>query len=232
MSGRTPGKIGGFSGEQRVSRFGPFTLDPATRQLTRDGTAVHLTPKAFDLLTLLIGEAPRVLAKADVHERLWPGTFVSDATLTGLVKELRRALDDRDPAAPIVRTAHGVGYAFAASIDRGPAAAPAAAQIWHWIDVNGRRIRLLEGENVIGRDPASRVWLDVASVSRRHARIVIGEGGALLEDLGSKNRTTVGEAVLDGQADLHDGDAISIGPFRLVYRTSRSGMPTETQVDA
>ena len=228
MSGRMPGKIGGFSG---ALRFGPFTLDPATRQLLRDGTSVHLTPKAFDLLILLVGEAPRVLAKADVHERLWPGTFVSDATLTGLVKELRRALDDRDPAAPIVRTAHGVGYAFAAPIDRGSAPA-ASSLVWHWIDVNGRRIRLLDGENVIGRDPASRVWLDVASVSRRHARIVLDGDRAVLEDLGSKNRTTVGEAVLDGQADLHDGDAISIGPFRLVYRRSASGMPTETQVDA
>jgi DNA-binding winged helix-turn-helix (wHTH) protein len=230
MSGRMPGKIGGFSGEPAVSRFGPFTLDPSTRQLLRDGAAVHLTPKAFELLILLIGEAPRVLAKADVHERLWPRTFVSDATLTGLVKELRRALDDRDPSAPIVRTAHGVGYAFAAPLDRGPA--PAASQVWHWIDVNGRRIRLLDGENVIGRDPASRVWLDVASVSRRHARIVVGDDAVVLEDLGSKNRTTVAEAVVDGQADLHDGDAICIGPFRLVYRTSRSGMPTETQVDA
>lgn len=228
MSGRPPGKIGGFSGEPAV-RFGPFTLDPGTRQLRRDGTEVHLTPKAFDLLTLLIGDAPRVMPKADVHERLWPGTFVSDATLTGLVKELRRALDDRDPAAPIVRTAHGVGYAFAASIDRAPAAA--AAQVWHWIDVNGRRIRLLEGENVIGRDPASRIWLDFASVSRRHARILVGDGTAVLEDLGSKNRTTLGETVLSGQADLRDGDLIAIGPIRLVYHASSSGLPTETQVE-
>jgi DNA-binding winged helix-turn-helix (wHTH) protein len=229
MSGRMPGKPGGFSREP-VARFGPFTLDPATRQLLRDGAAVHLTPKAFDLLILLVGEAPRVLAKADVHERLWPGTFVSDATLTGLVKELRRALDDRDPAAPIVRTSHGVGYAFAASIDRGSAAAPATPQIWHWIDVNGRRIRLLEGENVIGRDPAARVWLDVASVSRRHARIVVDDGAALLEDLGSKNRTTLGStAVVDG-VRLSDGDEIHVGPIRLLYRRSRSGMSTETQV--
>jgi DNA-binding winged helix-turn-helix (wHTH) protein len=230
MSGRMPGKIGGFSGERPVARFGPFALDPATRHLLRDGRAVHLTPKAFDLLTLLVAEAPRVVPKAAVHERLWPGTFVSDATLTGLVKELRRALEDQDRSAPILRTAHGVGYAFAAALDRGPG--PESSQLWHWIDVNGRRIRLVEGENVIGRDPASRVWLDVASVSRRHARIVLGGGGARLEDLGSKNRTTVAETVVDGHVDLRDGDHISIGPIRLVYRTSASGLPTETQVDA
>ena len=228
MSGETRGGFGGVSGERAIARFGPFTLDPATRQLQRGAEVVHLTPKAFDLLTLLVGEAPRVVSKAEAHDRLWPGTFVSDATLVGLVKELRRVLEDRDRSAPIVRTAHGVGYALAAAVDRGPGT---ATQVWHWIDVDGRRIRLLDGDNVIGRDPDSRIWLDVASVSRRHARIVVRAGAALLEDLGSKNRTTIGEAVLSGQTGLHDGDSISIGPIRLLYHTSSSGMPTETQVE-
>jgi DNA-binding winged helix-turn-helix (wHTH) protein len=53
-----------------------------------------------------------VLRKAELHERLWPGTFVSDATLVGLIKQLRRALDDRDPTSRLIRTAFGVGYAF------------------------------------------------------------------------------------------------------------------------
>lgn len=230
MSGEKGGRFGGVSGEGAPARFGPFTLERTTRQLRRGADVVHLTPKAFDLLTLLVGEAPRVVAKSEAHERLWPGTFVSDATLVGLVKELRRALEDRDETSPIIRTAHGVGYALAAVIDR-EADRPASHGVWHWIDVDGRRIRLIDGENVIGRDPASRVWLDVASVSRRHARIVVGVEGARLEDLGSKNRTTVGESVLNGQTGLRDGDAIGVGPIRLVYHTSASGMPTETFVD-
>ena len=69
-------------------------------------------------------------------------------------------------------------------------------------------------------------------MSRRHARIVVRAGAALLEDLGSKNRTTIGEAPLSGPTGLHDGDRISIGPIHLVYHTSSSGMPTETQVEA
>jgi pSer/pThr/pTyr-binding forkhead associated (FHA) protein len=59
-------------------------------------------------------------------------------------------------------------------------------------------------------------------------RIVVGAEGARLEDLGSKNRTTVGESPLSGQTGLRDGDCIEIGPIRLVYHTSSSGMPTET----
>lgn len=226
MSGETRGKIGEVSRERACARFGPFSLDPTTRQVQRGSDVVHLTPKAFDLLTLLVAEAPRVVSKAEGHDRLWPGTFVSDATLVSLVKELRRALGDRDESAPIIRTAHGVGYALAAAVDREPART--AAGMWHWIDVDGRRIRLVDGENVIGRDPASRVWLDIASVSRRHARIVVGAEGARLEDLGSKNRTTVGESPVSGQTGLRDGDCIGIGPIHLVYRTSSSGMPTET----
>ena len=100
-------------------RFGLFTLDSDRRQLThRESGELHLTPKAFDLLALLVAEAPRVVRKGELHERLWPGTFVSDATLVGLVKEIRRTLDDRDADAPLIRTAHGVGYAFAGEFEK------------------------------------------------------------------------------------------------------------------
>ncbi len=95
----------------RVS-FRDFVLDPDRRQLLRDGIEVHLTPKAFDLLALLIERAPAVVTKVEIHERLWPATFVSDVTLAGLVKEVRQALGG-DRGAPAIRTAHRVGYAFA-----------------------------------------------------------------------------------------------------------------------
>jgi pSer/pThr/pTyr-binding forkhead associated (FHA) protein len=72
------------------------------------------------------------------------------------------------------------------------------------------------------------VWLDVASVSRRHASILIDAEGALLEDLGSKNGTTVGTETVSGRVRLRDGDSLRVGSIRLVYRTSASGMPTET----
>ena len=55
-----------------------------------------------------------------------------------------------------------------------------------WAD---REIALRTGENIIGRDEESVLWIDHALVSRRHARILIGESEALLEDLGSKNGT-------------------------------------------
>ena len=229
MAGKTPGQIGDTFALRGVARFGPFTLDPAMRQLSRAGATLHVTPKAFDLLTLLLAEAPRVVSKAEIHASLWPETFVSEATLVGLVKELRRALDDHDRTSPIIRTAHAVGYAIAIAVDRGPG--PGSSGLWHWIDLKGRGIRLVDGENLIGRDPSSRIWLDVSSVSRQHARILVSGDGAVLEDLGSKNQTRVGDAVLSGRVRLRNGDRISVGPSVLVYRESRGGMSTDTQAD-
>ena len=78
-------------------RFGPFTLDLDTRQLTRDSREIHLAPKAFELLATLVLDRPKVLSKAVLQERLWPETFVAEANLSNLVAEIREALGDRRP---------------------------------------------------------------------------------------------------------------------------------------
>jgi DNA-binding winged helix-turn-helix (wHTH) protein len=221
--GREPGE---FGGNPVTVRFGPFTLDAARRQLRRAGLEVHLTPKAFDLLVLLVSNAPRVVGKAELHERLWPGTYVSDATLVGVVKELRRALDDRDRESPVIRTVHRVGYALA--LDVHEARPEPRREVWHWLVLRGRRVPLHHGENLVGRDPESHVWLDAAGVSRRHARLLVDEAGVRLEDLGSKNGTKVGEAPVGRVTTLRDGDRIAFGSVVAVYRGSAAGLSTET----
>jgi len=204
-------------------RFGAFVLDSGRRQLTRNGVEVQLTPKAFDLLVLLVEEAPRVIRKDELHARLWPGTFVSDATLVGLIKRLRRALNDRD--APVIRTAHRVGYAFGAALESIEASPPAMSR---WIVAGGRRIALVDRETLIGRDPAAAVHLDAGGVSRRHARIVIDGSEVTLEDLGSKNGTTLRGELITMPSALRDGDEIRVGPIPIVYRSSERGVSTET----
>jgi DNA-binding winged helix-turn-helix (wHTH) protein len=206
-------------------RFGEFVLDEDQRRVMRGEGELHLTPKAFDLLVLLIDEAPRVVRKADLHQRLWPGTFVPDATLVGLVKELRRVLDDQEPK-PLIRTAHRVGYAFDGPLERVSAGSPPVSR---WVVAGSRRIPLQPGENLIGRDPASGICLDATGVSRRHARIVVASNFAKLEDLNSKNGTMVGDEVAIGPIVLHDGDRIHIGPVVIIYHASASGISTETQ---
>ena len=207
------------------ARFGPFEVDSDRRQLLKHGVEKHLTPRAFDLLVLLIGAAPRVVRKEELHQRLWPGTFVSDATLVGLIKELRRALEDRDARARLIRTAHGVGYAFAGRIERSK---PLRSSVTHWVVVGARRVLLPEGDHLIGREASAAIVLDVAGVSRRHAQIVVSNREATLEDLGSKNGTTVANSVIRGRVRLRDGDQIQVGPVMIIYHASTSGMSTET----
>jgi DNA-binding winged helix-turn-helix (wHTH) protein len=217
-------------------RFGACAVDVSRREVRRDDAVVHLTPKALDLLVLLIGEAPRVVPKSELHQRLWPGTFVSDATLVGLIKEIRRELGDRDRGAPIIRTAHRVGYAFCPELERAPSGQPfgiestrdEAASVCHWLMVSGGRIALREGENSIGRDPSSNVWLDSASVSRVHARILVGHDGVSLEDCRSKNGRKLGEKRATHATALRDGDRLRFGTVSALYRASVAGMSTET----
>ena len=211
-----------------IRQFADFVFDSARRQVTRaTGEPVHLTPKAFELLAILIHEAPRVVQKTEIHERLWPGVFVTEATLVGLVKELRRSLADHDPRSPIIRTSHGVGYAFCAAVAEAPTHRTTHE---HWIVGDTGRMPLREGENLIGRDPACCVWLDATGVSRLHARIIVKCETAEVEDLGSKNGTWLQGQPLTSKMPLHDHDSVRIGPVPLTYRFCESGLSTETSV--
>ena len=207
-------------------RFNGFTLDTAQRTLSRGGSDVHLTRKAFDLLTTLIHEAPRVVSKEELHRRLWAGTFVTDATVAGVIKELRRALGGENEEEPLVRTVHGVGYAFSGTIQPGDRNDGSHAR--YWLVSATRRMKLGEGVNEIGRDPAAAVWLDSPKASRRHARIIIANGAATLEDLGSKNRTLVNDQPVMAPIPLADGDTIQIGSAILVFRVINTGATTQT----
>ena len=228
-------EVRGVGGENRVEfggsivslRFGAFVFHPDRRQLFRDEAEVHLTPKAFDLLALLIQRAPAVVTKADIHARLWPDTFVSDATLAGLVKEVRRALGD-DGVGEIVRTAHRVGFAFAPAF-ASPTSSPSTSQFSCWLLVGGRRIPLHAGPNVIGRDPEAAVWLDVPGVSRRHAQVTVEGSKAILEDLGSKNGTLLGNVPVRERATLRPADRIQVASETLIFHSSASGISTSTQ---
>lgn len=205
-------------------RFGSFAFDRATRQLTCDEAPVHLTPKAFDLLSKLIDEAPRVVPKAELHSHLWPESFVSDASLLGLIKEVRRALNDEGDGA-LIRTAHRVGYAFAAPLQRVAARLPRSAA---WMMVGSVCVPLREGENLIGRDVECTIRVDLPSISRRHARIRVAGEAATIEDLGSKNGTVLGDLPIATPTALRDGDRIQIGGVSLTFHVSMTGFPKET----
>ena len=202
------------------TRFAEFTIDSGTRQLHDGGRDVHLSPKAFDLLCLLIEAAPKVVEKADLYSRIWPNTHVVDANLNILIGEIRRAIGDSPQDAKFIRTVHGVGYAFCATALDLPTARAAAEISLCWVVWEGRIWQLSEGDNILGRDPRSDIWLDAPGVSRRHAIIRIDSGNrrAILEDLGSTNGTFIRRASVDGQRELTDGDLVQVGTLELTVR--------------
>ena len=216
-------------------RLGDLTFDSDTRQLRRGREAIHLSLKAFELLRMLIDQRPRVLSKNELHERLWPATFVSEANLASLIAEIREALGDTARQSRFIRTAHRYGYAFSGDAiedgtDREPSRdlehRPAAG--FCWLVRDGKRIALQAGENILGREPDEDiVWIDSPTVSRRHACILISEAGATVQDLGSKNGTFLQGVAVPGPAALVDGDSIRVGSVVLRFRRA-SGTHTAT----
>ncbi|HXS98504.1 MAG TPA: winged helix-turn-helix domain-containing protein [Candidatus Limnocylindrales bacterium] len=98
--------------------FGRFVLDPAKRTLTRDGDAVPLGAKAFDLLHYLVREDGRVVSKTEILDNVWPGTFVEEGNIFQTISVLRKALDPFfDGESPIATVARQ-GYRFAAAVER------------------------------------------------------------------------------------------------------------------
>ncbi len=215
-------------------RFGECVLDSDTRQLSVRGETVHLSPKAFQFLELVLDSRPRALSKREIHERLWPGTFVSDGTLASLLVEVRSAIGDTARGSRFVRTVHGFGYAFSGIAEelRGSVSAVGGPKSIYRLIWETREIALAPGENLLGRDEAATVWIDDASVSRRHARIVIDESGAVLEDLDSKNGTYLRGKRITKPRKLADEDPVKIGPASMIFRVLRQTESTATAIES
>ncbi|MGD9904794.1 MAG: winged helix-turn-helix domain-containing protein [Vicinamibacterales bacterium] len=207
--------------------FGPFVLDLDQRRLFRGGDELHLQPKAFELLRLLVEARPKALSKDAILTAVWPGTFVTENSLATVVRDLRTALGDDAQAPRYIRTAFGFGYAFVG--DAAPAGPAVAASDWRLI-LDHREIVLREGETVLGRAGADVVVIDGPTVSRHHAVVRVTGDRAVVEDLGSKNGTWLDGRRLTAVAPLNDGAELRLGVVRLVVRLRRADPTTETAV--
>jgi DNA-binding winged helix-turn-helix (wHTH) protein len=202
--------------------FGSFVLDSGSRELLKEGAAVHLSPKAFDILEILLARRPNVVSKGLLLEEVWPGKVVEEANLAIAVGEIRKALGD-DPKAPsIVVTVSRRGYRFAADatdLDRQheSVAGPESYVRW-WLTWQDKTLPLHEGENLVVRHPASAVWINGSSVSRTHARILVTPTGVSVEDRGSRNGTFVdGDRIAEPHL-LVDGSQLTFGSEETTFR--------------
>ena len=209
--------------------FGEFTLDASRRQLLRGRQPLHLPPKAFDLLALLVECRPAAVSKAAIHQRLWSDSFVSDGNVAVLIAEIRQALGDSAQRPVFVRTVHRFGYAFsAAAVVSDRADAPRNGATMCWLVSGEERVPITSGEHVVGRGPSAtlRIGLDPVAalhgdptgISRRHAMIAVADNSSTLHDMASKNGTFVDGVRVTAPVHLADGSQIRLGSFCLQYR--------------
>ncbi len=196
--------------------FAECQLDTISRQFLRNGDEIHLSPKAYELLLLLLEQRPRVMTKQELMNGLWPGTFVVEANLPVLIGELRVALAEKTRGG-VIKTHHGIGYSFAAEVEEGRhGQSRAVIRERIFLVMDGERQRLLGGAHQVGRERDCDVFLNHPDVSRRHARIVVDLGSVTVEDLESKNGTLVNGKPLTKVKRLANGDTITFGTVETI----------------
>jgi TolB-like protein/DNA-binding winged helix-turn-helix (wHTH) protein len=99
-----------------IYEFGRFRLSTSEKRLLRDGSPVSLTPKAFDMLAVLVENRGRLLEKSELLERVWPDSFVEEANLSVKMSELRKALGEGPNDHHYIETVPRRGYRFVADV--------------------------------------------------------------------------------------------------------------------
>ncbi len=96
--------------------FGPYRFDLSKRVVTRAGETISLTPKATEILMLLVTNAGQLLEKDELLKEVWPDTFVEESNLTQNIFTLRRALGDERTGPRYIETVARRGYRFVATV--------------------------------------------------------------------------------------------------------------------
>lgn len=96
--------------------FGPYQLSVNTRLLQRSGETISLTPKAVEILVVLLAKAGQLVEKDELLRVIWPDTFVEEANLSQNICYLRRALGDERAVPTYIETVTRRGYRFIAAV--------------------------------------------------------------------------------------------------------------------
>ena len=99
-----------------VYEFGPFRMDPDKQVLLRDGELIAVTPKAFEMLLVLVRRGREMVSKEELLKEIWPDSFVEEANLSQHIFKLRKALGDTLEGERYIVTLPGRGYRFAVPV--------------------------------------------------------------------------------------------------------------------
>jgi DNA-binding winged helix-turn-helix (wHTH) protein len=213
--------------ERSRFRFGDCELDVAAGELRRGGRAVPLRPKCFDLLLLFVSRSGELLSKELLAEEVWPDVVATDATLTRTVTELREALGDDAQNPVYIETVPRRGYRFIATVESEASQRPAFPGTPFVLISGTRHYPLAVGEHLMGRGREVTVPVLTLRASRHHARLRVTADSIEVEDLGSRNGTSVNGERIAGVVVVGPGDSIEIaGEAFVVWSESRQDAPT------
>src|SRR5215472_19031102 len=109
-AGTMPGVLD--ESRRELYEFGPFRVDADNELLSRDGQPVTLTPKAFQILLVLVRHGGEIATKDEIMKSVWPDTFVEETNLTRNIFSIRKALGEGSESQYIL-TVSGKGYRLA-----------------------------------------------------------------------------------------------------------------------
>jgi len=101
---------------QHLYEFGPFRLDTAEQLLLRDGKPVPVTPKAFEILVVLVERSGHLIEKEELMKAVWVDAFVEESNLTNNVSALRKLLGQGKGGENYIETVPKRGYRFTAAV--------------------------------------------------------------------------------------------------------------------
>ncbi len=213
-----------------ILRFGAFEADLGTGELRRGGSRVRLQEQPFQVLRALLERPGKLVTRQELRERIWPAAVFVDfeVGLNRAVNRLRRALSDTADSPRFVETLPRRGYRFIAAVEGRPSATTPVSAAACYVNWRSRDFPLCDGENVVGRGEEAAVSVDTHGVSRRHARIMVSGRTATVEDLGSKNGTSLNGRRVEGPTPLASGDEIQVGSALMVFWTRSPGRPTSS----
>ena len=188
---------------------GGWLVVPSLNRLSRGEETVRLELKLMEVLVYLAERTGELVSKRELIDAVWKVEVISDGTLTRAIALLRKALGDEARNPRFIETIPKRGYRFIAPVEF--VDSTHSTDLRFKVEVPDGEIPLAEGENLIGRDPEATVRIDIGGVSRRHAKIVVEGGSAILEDLGSKNGTYLRGRRVQKPTRLAHGDEIRIG---------------------
>src|SRR5262245_41563391 len=107
--------------------FADCLLDTQLYTLSRAGQVLPLRPKAFHVLRYLLEHRDHLVSKEELCAHVWPGQFISDATIEGCIKRARQAIGDTGRAQQLIETRRGYGYRFVGAVEERPTVPSAPA---------------------------------------------------------------------------------------------------------